>query len=58
MARNKAIEERVKTLVAEILAEEEALGLNGDPRTINDIAGKIRGHSGFSCLLSGRVVMM
>lgn len=37
MARNNAIEERVKTLVAEILAEEEALGLNGDPRTINDI---------------------
>jgi hypothetical protein len=37
MARNKAVEERVKTLVAEILAEEEALGLGDDPRTINDI---------------------
>lgn len=37
MARNKALEERVKTLVAEILAEEESLGLNGDPRTIDDI---------------------
>lgn len=37
MARNKAIQERVKTLVAEILAEEEALGLEGDRKTINDI---------------------
>jgi hypothetical protein len=37
MARNKAVEERVKTLVAEILAEEEAQGLAGDPKTIDDI---------------------
>jgi rubredoxin len=34
MARNKAIEERVKTLVAELLAEEEALD---QPENINDI---------------------
>ena len=34
MARNKAIEERVKTLVAELLAEEEA---EGRPGNINDI---------------------
>mgnify|MGYP006863145088 CR=1 FL=1 len=34
MARNKAIEERVKTLVSELLAEEEA---DGQPKNINDI---------------------
>lgn len=34
MARNKAIEERVKTLVAELLAEEET---DGQPENINDI---------------------
>ena len=34
MARNKAIEERVKTLVAEMLAEEEA---EGQLDNINDI---------------------
>lgn len=34
MARNKAIEERVKTLVAELLAEEES---EGRPENINDI---------------------
>lgn len=35
MARSKAIEERVKTLVAELLAEEERL--DGQPENINDI---------------------
>jgi DNA-directed RNA polymerase subunit RPC12/RpoP len=34
MARNKAIEERVKTLVAELLAEEKS---EGQPKNINDI---------------------
>jgi len=34
MASNKAIEERVKALVAELLAEEES---EGEPRNINDI---------------------
>ncbi len=34
MARNKAIEERVKSLVAELLAEEKA---EGQLRNINDI---------------------
>ena len=34
MASNKALEERVKTLVAELLAEEEA---DGGPENINDI---------------------
>lgn len=34
MARNKAIEERVKTLVAELLAEEKE---DGQPKNINDI---------------------
>jgi len=34
MARNKAIEERVKTLVAELLAEEKS---EGQLRNINDI---------------------
>ena len=34
MARNKAIEERVKTLVADLLAEEET---DGQPENINDI---------------------
>ena len=34
MARNKAIEERVKTLVAELLAEEKA---EGQLKNINDI---------------------
>ncbi len=34
MARNKAIEERIKTLVAEVLAEEE---LDGRAENINDI---------------------
>ena len=37
MARNKAIEERVKTLVAELLAEEEEGGLEGRRENINDI---------------------
>lgn len=37
MVKNKAIGDRVKALVAEILAEEEALSLDGDPKTINDI---------------------
>ena len=37
MARNKAIEERVKALVAEVLADEEAQGLNGEHENINDI---------------------
>jgi hypothetical protein len=37
MARNKAIEERVKALVAELLAEEEAEELGGRPENINDI---------------------
>jgi hypothetical protein len=38
MARNKAIvAERVKALVAEILAEEESVGLEGRPENINDI---------------------
>ena len=35
MARNKAIEERVKTLVAELLAEEERV--DGQRENINDI---------------------
>jgi DNA-directed RNA polymerase subunit RPC12/RpoP len=34
MARNKAIEERVKALVAEVLAEEKS---SGEMRNINDI---------------------
>lgn len=34
MARNKAVEERVKALVAELIAEEEA---DGQPENINDI---------------------
>ena len=34
MARNKAVEDRVKTLVAELLAEEKA---EGELRDINDI---------------------
>lgn len=37
MATNNSVEERVKTLVAEILAEEEARGLDGGPKNINDI---------------------
>lgn len=37
MARNKAIEDRVRTLVAEILAEEESLGLEAGRKNINDI---------------------
>ncbi|MFM7071873.1 MAG: hypothetical protein ACKO38_08795 [Planctomycetota bacterium] len=37
MARKKALEERVKTLVAEILAEEEAAGLGSPRENINDI---------------------
>lgn len=37
MAKNKAIEERVKTLVAELLAEEESLGLDGERKNIDDI---------------------
>src|SRR6187402_2706941 len=37
MARNKLIEERVKVLVAELLAEEEAEGLNAREENINDI---------------------
>ena len=37
MARNKAIEERVRALVAELLAEEEAQGLNAKDENINDI---------------------
>ena len=37
MARNKAIEDRVKGLVAEVLADEEAQGLNGEHENFNDI---------------------
>ena len=37
MARNKLIEERVRTLVAEMLAEEKAQGLNNPRENINDI---------------------
>ena len=37
MASNKLIEERVKALVAEVLADEEAEGLNGERENINDI---------------------
>jgi hypothetical protein len=37
MARNKLIEERVKVLVAELLAEEEAQGLTTKEENINDI---------------------
>lgn len=37
MARNKAIEDRVKTLVAELLADEEADGLDCQHENINDI---------------------
>jgi len=37
MAKNHAREERIKTLVAEILAEEEALALDGGLENINDI---------------------
>lgn len=37
MARKKAIEERVRTLVAEMLAEEESLGLEGERVNIDEI---------------------
>ena len=37
MARNKAMEERVKALVAEVLAEEAAEGVNPEGENINDI---------------------
>ena len=37
MARNKAIEERVQAVVAEMLADEEAQGLNAENENINDI---------------------
>ena len=37
MARNKAVEERVKALVAGLLADEEADGLDGQQENINDI---------------------
>lgn len=37
MARNKALEERVQALVAELLAEEAALDLEGRRENINDI---------------------
>jgi Zn finger protein HypA/HybF involved in hydrogenase expression len=37
MARNKAVEDRVKALVAELLAEEEAEGLDVQHENINDI---------------------
>jgi hypothetical protein len=37
MASNKAIEERVKALVAELLAEEKAEGVDGRRENINDI---------------------
>jgi uncharacterized protein with PIN domain len=37
MARNKAIEERVQALVAELLADEEAQGLNAENENIDDI---------------------
>ena len=37
MARNKAIEERVQALVAEMLADEEAQGLNAENENINNI---------------------
>ncbi len=38
MARNKAVEERVKTLVAELLAEEKRMERSGGPaENINDI---------------------
>lgn len=42
MARNKAVvAERVKALVAEILAEEESLGLEGRRENINDIENEM-----------------
>jgi hypothetical protein len=37
MARNKLMEERVKALVSEVLAEEEAEGLGAKVENINDI---------------------
>lgn len=37
MARNKAVEERVKALVAELLADEEGEELEGRRENINDI---------------------
>jgi hypothetical protein len=37
MASNQTIKERVKALVAELLAEEEAAGLNGERENIEDI---------------------
>jgi hypothetical protein len=37
MVRNKAMEERVKALVSELLAEEASQGLNADDENINDI---------------------
>jgi uncharacterized protein with PIN domain len=37
MARNKAMEERVKALVAEVLAEEAAEGLDSQHENMNDI---------------------
>lgn len=37
MARNKALEDRVKSLVAELLADEEASGLDRQHENINDI---------------------
>jgi uncharacterized protein with PIN domain len=37
MAKNKAREDRIKSLVAEILAEEEARGFDGGLENINDI---------------------
>lgn len=37
MASSKAISERVKALVAELLADEEAQGLNAADENINDI---------------------
>ena len=37
MARNKSIEDRVKALVAELLADEEAEGLSAEGENINDI---------------------
>lgn len=41
MAFKKAVEERVSALVAEILAEEEALGLGGELKNINDIESEM-----------------
>lgn len=41
MAYKKAVEERVSALVAEILAEEEALGFGGELKNINDLESEM-----------------